>query len=104
MAKRDRRMSTASITEQDLTGAISRALQKKLLHIRNPYHWLSERYGWGARKGKALVRGEYCPKSLDLLTLMRDDDDVYLEVLSMIKRDALPDDKAARIKAILEEQ
>lgn len=104
MAKKDRRMSTASFTDEDLTGVISRALQKKLLHVRNPYHWLSDRYGWGARKGKAIVRGEYCPKASDLLALMRDDDDVYEQVLSMIERKSLPDDKAARIKAILEEQ
>lgn len=104
MTKRDRRMSTASITPESITGIVSEALQKKLLHVRNPYHWLSDKYGWGQRKAKAIVRGEYCPTSADLIALMATDDDVYEQVLAMIKRGDVPDDKAARIRAILEEQ
>lgn len=104
MAKRDRRMSTASITSEGLSGAISEALQRKLLHVRNPYHMLAERYGWSPRKAKALVRGEYCPTAADLMALMATDDDVYEQVLAMIQRGDVPDDKAARIRAILEER
>ena len=103
MAKRDRKMTAASITPETLSNAISDALQRKLLHVRNPYHWLSERYGWGQRKAKAIVRGEYCPTASDLLTLMAEDDDVYECVLAMIKRDELTRGQRARIKEILEE-
>jgi hypothetical protein len=97
-------MSTASITPETITGIVSEALQKKLLHVRNPYHWLADKYGWGQRKAKAIVRGEYCPTSADLVALMASDDDVYVRVLEMIRRSEIPDDKVARIRAILEEQ
>lgn len=103
MDKRDRRMNTAIITTESITGIVGAALQKKLLHVRNPYHALSERYGWGQRKAKALARGEYCPTAVDLVALMASDDDVYEQVLAMIKRGDVPNDKAARIRAILEE-
>ena len=104
MAKRDRKMTAASISQEVLSGAISEALQRKLLHVRNPYHWLSERYGWGQRKAKAIVRGEYCPTAADLLTLMAEDDDVYERVLAMIKRGDVKKDQIARIKEILAEE
>lgn len=103
MAKRDRKMTVASITPETLSNAISDALQRKLLHVRNPYHALAEKYGWGQRKAKALARGEYCPTAADLLTLMADDDDVYERVLAMIKRGDVKKDQIARIKEILEE-
>jgi len=103
MAKRDRRMSVASITDEDVTGAISRALQKKLQFVRNPYYALAERYGWGERKAKAIVRGEYCPSRADLLNMMANDDDVFNEVLKLTGRDGRKWDEQARaIRDILE--
>lgn len=101
MAKRDIKMSSVSITTDRLTESLSDLLRRKFASLRKPAAALSERYGWGDRKAKAVYQGTLCPTGADLLNMMASDDDVFETVLRLTGREAEWDRQRKAIHDIL---
>lgn len=85
-ASQGRKMSSAQVTNYDLSMAIASALQRAVGHFKKPAAIISERIGRSIGAAKKWLAGENAPGAAELIELAREYDEVWDAICMLAHR------------------